>query len=130
MRAFTGLLKKENDELIYTTRSSNIKYSSFKKSIPEGTLVEVYMDIQKDDGTLAQLAKIYAMIRQLCMHTGDTVEDMKLIVKKRTGLCVEKTLEGSTFLYCKSFGDCSKDELSLTIQTIQEISVLLEFPLS
>lgn len=130
MKGFIGLLKKEDGELVYTTTMSDIKYELFKKNIPEGTLVEVYMDIQKDDGTLAQLAKIHAMIRQLCMHTGDSVEDMKLIVKKRTGLCIEKHIEGSTFLHCKSFGDCSRDELSLAINTIQEISLLLEFPLS
>ena len=130
MRGFIGLLKKEDDELVYTTSMSDIKYDLFKKSLPEGTLVEVYMDVQKDDGTLAQLAKIHAMIRQLCMHTGDSVEDMKLIVKKRTGLCIEKHIEGATFLHCKSFGDCSRDELSLAINTIQEISLLLEFPLS
>jgi hypothetical protein len=101
----------------------------FKASIPDGSLVETYMEIQTDDGSLAQLAKIHAMIRDLCHHTGDTFEDMKLIIKKRAGICVEKELDGSRFLYCKSLGDCSKQELSLVIQAIQEVSQLLEFPL-
>ena len=130
MKAFTGLLKKKGDTLEFVNSKDEIKYQAFKKAIPDEMLVETYMEIQKDDGTLAQLAKIHAMIRQLCMHTGDSVEDMKLIVKKRTGLCIEKNIDGSTFLHCKSFGDCSRDELSLVINTIQEISLLLEFPLS
>lgn len=130
MRSFMGLLKKEGDLLMYTSTADETKYKIFKESLSQGTLIEIYMDVQSDDGTLAQLAKIHAMIRQLCSHTGDTFEDMKLIVKKRAGLCIEKELDGSRFLYCKSFADVSKNELSLTIQAIQEISHLLEFPLS
>ena len=129
MHNYTGLLKKEGDQLIYTNSADETKYKMFRDNLPEGTLVEVYMDIQSDNGSLAQLAKIHAMIRQLCTHTGDSFEDMKLIVKKRAGLCIEKELDGSRFLYCKSFADVSKEELSLTIQAIQEISHLLEFPL-
>jgi len=129
MHNYTGLLKKEGDQLIYTNSADETKYKMFRDNLPEGTLVEVYMDIQSDNGSLAQLAKIHAMIRQLCTHTGDSFEDMKLIIKKRAGLCIEKELDGSRFLYCKSFADVSKEELSLTIQAIQEISHLLEFPL-
>ena len=129
MKSFVGLLKKDGETLSYTNSSDESRYKYFKDSLKEDTLVEIYMDIQSDDGSLAQLAKIHAMIRQLCEHTGDSFEDMKLIIKKRSGLCIEKFLDGSTFLYCKSFGDCSRDELSLAINTIQEISLLLEFPL-
>lgn len=129
MKQFSGLLKKIDGELKYIKSSDEAKYSIFKKSVPDDCLVEIYMEIQEDDGTLAQLAKIHSMIRTICKHTGDTFEDMKLIIKKRAGLCIEKELEGSKFLYCKSFGDCSRDELSLAIQAIQEVGFLLELPL-
>jgi len=129
MKAFTGILKKNGDLLEFAASKDDAKYRMFKASIPDGSLVETYMEIQTDDGSLAQLAKIHAMIRDLCHHTGDTFEDMKLIIKKRAGICVEKELDGSRFLYCKSLGDCSKQELSLVIQAIQEVSQLLEFPL-
>lgn len=129
MKAFTGILKKNKERLEFVSSKYEITYKMFKDSIPEGSLVETYMEIQTDDGSLAQLAKIHAMIRELCHHTGDTFEDMKLIVKKRAGICVEKELDGSRFLYCKSLGDCSKQELSLVIQAVLEISQLLEFPL-
>ena len=129
MKIFTGILKKKDNIFIYLNSKDEEKYKLFKESIPEGTLVETYMEIVSDDGSLAQLAKIHAMIKQLCTHTGDTFEDMKLIIKKRSGLCIEKELDGSTFLYCKSLGNASKQELSLVIQTIQQISQILEFPL-
>lgn len=129
MKAFTGLLKKKKNVLEFVSQKDQSKYNLFKDNVPEDCLVETYMEIQTDDGSLAQLAKIHAMIRDLCSHTGDTFEDMKLIIKKRAGLCIEKELDGSRFLYCKSLGDCSKQELSLVIQAIQEVSHLLEFPL-
>jgi hypothetical protein len=128
-KGFTGILKKDKHQLVYSSQKDETKFKVFKDALQDGMLVEVYMEIQKDDGTLAQLAKIHSMLRALCNHTGDTFEDMKLIVKKRSGLCIEKELDGSMFLHCKSFGDCSRDELSLAIQTIQEISLLLEYPL-
>lgn len=128
-KVFTGTLKKRGTGLVYVTEAQEVSFRLFKDSLKEDSLVEVFMEIQKDDGTLAQLAKIHSMIRELCNHTGDTFEDMKLIIKKRAGLCIQKELDGSTFLYCKSFGDCSKEQLSLAIQAIFEVSVLLEFPL-
>lgn len=128
-KTFTGLLRKQGDKLVYTTNSDEVKYEMFRKNVPDNTLVEIYMEIQKDDGTLAQLAKIHSMIRQLCGHTGDSFEDMKLIVKKRAGLCIQKELDGATFLHCKSLGNCSKEELSMVIETLEELSHLLEFPL-
>lgn len=129
IKAFTGLLKKKGDTLEFISPTDEITYKMFKNAVPDGSLVELYTEIQSDDGSLAQLAKIHAMIRELCLHTGDSFEDMKLIIKKRAGICIEKELDGSKFLYCKSLGNCSKQELSLVIQALQEVSVLLEYPL-
>jgi len=46
---------------------------------------------------------------------------MKLQVKLRAGLCLEQS--------CKSFGECSKDELSLAIQAAIEIGDMVGFNL-
>lgn len=125
----TGKYRLENGYLRPFTLMGVKQYQNFVSSLPDGAVVEFFYELQTDDGSLAQLAKIHATIRDLCNHTGDTFEDMKLIIKKRAGLCIEKELDGSRFLYCKSFADCSKQELSLVIQAIQEISQILEFPL-
>lgn len=129
VKAFTGLLRKKGDTLEYISPTDETLFKMFKESVSDNALVEIYMELQSDDGSLAQLAKIHAMIRDLCLHTGDSFEDMKLIIKKRAGICIEKELDGSKFLYCKSLGNCSKQELSLVIQALQEVSVLLEYPL-
>jgi len=129
MKIFTGVLRKKDNIFTYLNSKDEDKYKIFKELVPEGTLVETYMEVVSDDGSLAQLAKIHAMIKQLCTHTGDTFEDMKLIVKKKSGLCIEKELDGSKFLYCKSLANASKQDLSLVIETIQQISQILEYPL-
>ena len=87
----------------------------------DGQRAEVFIESNADTGTLPQIAKVHACIRELSKEMGYTFEDMKLEVKKMSGLCVEKTIQGERFLICKSFGDCSIDELSLTIQTIVEL---------
>lgn len=115
---FSVILKKSGERLIYANPAKEALYKTFVASLEEGHHVEVFFDANKDDGTLAQLAKVYACIRHLSKEIGETVEDMKLEIKKASGLCVVKEIGGEKFLYCKSFGDCSKSELGLVIETL------------
>lgn len=89
--------------------------------IPEGSIVEFFYEVQHDDGTLPQLAKLHVMIKQLASHVGETVENMKLLVKDRAGLCIAREVSGKEYFLAKSFGECSKEELSLAIQAAIEI---------
>ena len=125
----TGHLKKKNGKLEYTNDKDKILFDQFVAKLAEDHLVEIYLESQSDDGTLAQLAKLHAMIRELAQHIGETFEDMKLIVKRRAGLCIEKEIDGEQFLYCKSFGKCSKDELSLAIEAVVGIGQAIDYPI-
>ena len=97
------------------------KHEDFLNSLVEGQIVDGFYDANKDDGTLAQLAKVHACIRQLAIDTGDNFEDLKFEVKKMSGLCVAKEINGEKFLVCKSFSKCSKEELGLVIETLIQI---------
>ena len=79
------------------------------------------MESEVDNGTVPQLAKIHACIRELAKETGYTFEDMKLEIKRQAGLCIKKEMSGEVFLVCKSFSRCSKDELALVIEAIVQI---------
>jgi hypothetical protein len=127
---YVGLLRKNGISLDYVNQSDKTSYGYFIESIPDGELVEIYMEKQSDDGTLAQLAKVHAMIRELAIHIGETFEDMKLLVKKRAGLCIEKEIEGSRFLYCKSLGKCNKQELALCIEAMKQIGEAIDYSIS
>jgi hypothetical protein len=116
-----GKYKKERGLLKPITLAEIKQYEKFVSSIPEGAIIEFFYEMQNDDGTLPQLAKLHAMIKQLATHIGETAENMKLLVKDRAGLCIAREVSGKEYFLAKSFGDCSKEELSLAIQAALEI---------
>ena len=114
---FFSILKKVDNKLIHTIKAKDTLYKSWIKELPEGTKIEIFASIAGEDGTNAQLAKIHAMIRELANDIGHTFQELKLEAKRKTGLCFVKDKQE----YCKSFKDCSKQELNLVIQTLIEI---------
>ena len=114
---FFSILKKVDGELIHTIKAKGTLYESWIKELPEGTKVEIFVSVAGEDGTNAQLAKIHAMIRELANEIGHTFQELKLEVKRKTGLCFVKDKQE----YCKSFKDCSKQELNLVIQSLIEM---------
>ena len=117
----TGKYKKERGLLKPITLASMKQYELFVSNLKDGDIVEFFYEVQHDDGTLPQLAKIHAMIKQLSTHIGETVENMKLLVKDRAGLCIAREVSGKEYFLAKSFGECSKEELSLAIQAAIDI---------
>jgi len=120
---------KKKGLLEFQSLAASKKFEIFVSNIPENTIVECFYEVQHDDGTLPQLAKIHAMIKELSMFTGETVENMKLLVKDKAGLCIIREVSGKEYFLAKSFGDCSKDELSLAIQAIIEIGQSIDYHL-
>jgi len=92
-------------------------YNEFVKGLEEGQVVEAFFEAYKDDGTNPQLAMIHASIRKLSMETGHTFLELKQYVKEAAGLCWKAKEKD----YCKSFADCSKEELGLVIEVLNEI---------
>tara|TARA_R110001583_G_scaffold101748_2_gene248228 strand:- start:676 stop:1062 length:387 start_codon:yes stop_codon:yes gene_type:complete len=113
---FSNLTKKDG-ELVYNIKAQEKIYNTFVDDLPEGSKVEIFVSVSGDNGTNAQIAKIHVMIRQLANDIGYSFGEMKLQIKRKAGLCFNKN--GGE--YCKSFGDCSRDELSSVIQEIIEL---------
>jgi hypothetical protein len=97
------------------------KLGLFIKGLDEGDVVTITYEVNTDDASYAQISKVHKHIRELAQYTGDSFEDMKLQVKLRAGLCTDTN--------CKSFSDCSKEELSMAIQASIEIGDLVNFNL-
>lgn len=123
-----GKLKKENGAFKYMKITDKAHYETFLDHLPEGAIIELFMEEVHDDGSLAQLAKVHAMIRELSKHTGDTFSEMKMLVKERAGLCLVRFQAGREFLLVPSFGDCDKDQLSAAIQACIEIGEQVNHP--
>lgn len=118
---FHGQFIKHADGYLSPLNSVLPKYAEFIKGLETDQKVEVFLEANVDNGTVPQLAKIHVCIRELAKELGYSFEDMKLEVKRQAGLCVKKELGGEIFMVCKSFGDCSKDELALAIEAIIQI---------
>ena len=114
---YSGKLIKKDGKLTYPTPKDKLAYQIFVDKLAEGQLVEMYIDLADKDHSKAQLAKVHACIRELAKESGYTFEEMKTVVKISAGLCIEA--DGLT--ECKSFAECSKDELMLAIETCIQI---------
>jgi S-adenosylmethionine:tRNA-ribosyltransferase-isomerase (queuine synthetase) len=114
---FSFKLTKKNGNLVHINESTKISYQLFLDKLQEGQEVEVFMGLTSDNGSLAQLAKVHACIRELAKESGYTFDEMKFIIKQHSGLCYD----GGGAEYCKSFKDCSKEELAMAIESAIEL---------
>lgn len=130
MNHFNGKFLKKNGRLDFSTLAATKQFELFVSNIPEGSIVEFFYEVTHDDGTLPQLAKLHVMLKHLATHIGETVENMKVLVKDRAGLCIAREVAGKEYFLVKSFGECSKEELSLAIQAAIEIGQEVNFPLT
>jgi hypothetical protein len=114
---FTVKLVKQDGKLVYPDDKSKLNYQIFLDKLPEGQKVEMYIGLADTDHSVAQLAKVHACIRELAKESGYTFEEMKVLIKERSGLCYDA---GDAVL-CKSFAECSKEELALAIEACIEL---------
>lgn len=119
---FSFKLIKKNGKLVYINERTKISYQLFLDKLSEGQEIEVFMGLSSSNGSLAQLAKIHACIRELANEAGYTFDEMKVLVK-HAGLC----MDGEN---CKSFKECSKEELAMAIQSAIEIGANLNINLA
>jgi hypothetical protein len=126
---FNGKFIKRNGRLEFSSLAVSKQHEIFVSEVPDGTIVEFFFEVQQDDGTLPQLAKLHAMIRELALHVGEPFDNMKLLVKDRAGLCLAREVAGKEYFLAKSFGECSREELSLAIQAAIDIGVSVNCPI-
>jgi hypothetical protein len=126
---FNGKFIKKNGRLEFPSLAISKQHEQFVSDIPDGTIVEFFFEVQHDDGTLPQLAKLHAMIRELSLHVGEPFSDMKLLIKDKAGLCLSREVSGKEYFLAKSFGECSREELSLAIQAAIDIGISVNCPI-
>ena len=127
-KPLNGKFIKRNGRLEFSSLAVSKQHEVFVSEIPDGTIVEFFFEVQQDDGTLPQLAKLHAMIRELALHIGEPFEDMKLLVKDKAGLCLARQVAGKEYFLAKSFGECSREELALAIQAAINIGISVSCP--
>jgi len=114
---FTAKLIKQSGKLVYLNDKSKLNYQMFLDKLSEGQEIEIFMGLTSSDKSVAQLAKVHACIRELATESGYTFDEMKTLIKQKSGLCYD----GGGAILCKSFAECSKDELLLAIEACVQI---------
>jgi len=112
-------LTKKNGKLEYLDPKDKIKYNLLLEKIPEDGIVEVLFTLQHNKASLAQISKVHACIRQIANELGNTFDDIKHIIKIKSGLLIE---DDKGHIVEKSFKDCSKEEISLAIETCEDLA--------
>ena len=121
---FNTTLKKVEDKLVYSSPADEKIYRLFVDNLMPGQTVDVFFDANKDDGTLAQLAKIHKCIREIAKETGNDFEDIKDLIKMRSGFCFKKNVDGEIITKCKSFSKASKEDLGFVIEALIKLGDL------
>ena len=118
----TVLLKMEDGKLVPKRDMDKFKLENYLKGLEEGQTIQVTYEEYASDGTYAQISKLQACTREIAKYLGYTHDEVKDMVKLKAGLFdAEANL--------KSFGDCSKEELSLAIQAVFDLGEQVDFPL-
>jgi predicted peroxiredoxin len=118
----TIFLVMEDGKLVPKRDMDKFKLQNYLKTLEEGQTVQVTYEEHAADGTYAQISKIQACTRELANYLGYTHEEVKDMIKVRAGLYDSEA-------NLKSFADCSKEELSLVIQTVLDFGEQVDFPL-
>ena len=118
----TILLKMENGTLVPKRDIDKYTLRNYVANVEEGATIQVTYEEQSTDGTYAQISKLQACTRELANYLGYKHEEVKDMIKLKAGLYND---EGDL----RSFADCSKEELSLAIQTALELGDQVDFPL-
>lgn len=120
---------KKGNSIVYIYPSDEVLYNKTIKELPEGTRLTAMFEMSSQDGTMGQLAKLHACIRQLALHLGYDFVDMKTYIKSISGFITTKLIAGKEISRIKSFGDCSKEELGFAIQMCIQFGQTVNCPL-
>lgn len=110
---FNSILIKKEGVWKHTLSIKETEYNNILDELPEGSRIDMTIEVGGKNATYSQIKKIHAMIRQLANDSGGDFDDLKIIVKKNSGLCVNDN--------CKSFGDCDIEELNGAMQACIKI---------
>jgi len=114
---FTGLMVKKGTKMSFSNKKDALLYQMFIDSLKDGEMIEMLVTVKGKKANNAQISKVHACIRMLASELGYSFDEMKIIIKDKSGLW---TTDQDEVLY-KSFADCSSDEISSAIETCNEL---------
>lgn len=87
-------------------------------NLKEGEDIVVKFNVSKTYKSTRQLRLLYHCFRELSAKLGYGIEEIKMLMKLRAGLCFVHTIEGEEISVCKSISDMTKRELSEFVEFV------------
>ncbi len=78
--------------------------------------VAIKIVLQDNFKSTRQLKLLYKIFREMAKASGNSVEDIKLLIKYNMGFCWSHNIEGAAITTCKSISELSKKEISEFIE--------------
>jgi O-phosphoseryl-tRNA(Cys) synthetase len=107
--------KIENKKLKITNKEV---INEWLKNQSEGDDIVLRFTNQKDFRSTRQIRLLYKLFREMSKFTGETVENIKLLMKHHLGMCYNHTIQGETITVCKSISDLTKAEINEMIEQV------------
>ena len=107
----------KDGKIHFKNKLNETRFNKFFQQFKDDTRLEIFVSANDKKGSISQLSRLHASIRELASDLGYTFAEMKLQVKRKAGLCLVS--DGTE--YCKSFGKCDHAELNLAIQACIEL---------
>lgn len=117
--------QKKDYRLYPCSKEDERTYREFIDKIPNNKIADVYITCYDEEiGTLPQLAKIHAMIREIAEFTKQGFNETKNHIKEVCGIF--NIVSSKPYKKkLKSFGDCSIQELDMVINKLIEIQNII-----
>ena len=127
-----SLKKGEDGKMQFIRAADEVKYKEFIRDLDIDDQLDYFIEINSANNTLLQLAKVHKCIREIAKHTGNSFDDIKMVIKDKAGLVIKREVtvlktidepvkETKVYMDWKSFGKISKDDLSLAIQACVDL---------
>lgn len=117
--------QKKDCRLYPCSKEDERIYREFIDKIPNNKIADIYITCYDEEiGTLPQLAKIHAMIREIAEFTKQGFNETKNHIKEVCGIF--NIVSSKPYKKkLKSFGDCSIQELDMVINKLIEIQNII-----
>lgn len=92
--------------------------NNWLSTLNEDDDVVVKFYVSKQYKSNRQLRLLYSCFRTISAHIGHSVDEVKILMKTKAGVCFSHTIESENITVCKSLSDFSKKELSEFVQFV------------
>jgi hypothetical protein len=114
---YLGKAVKKDGKVVLSSEAAKVRYADFVKAIPDFTECHLYLETVSGYISNAELKKIHAMIREIANESGHSFNEIKDLVKYKSGLITELGKE--------SFSELKSEEIESVFVSLYDMGMFL-----